>query len=48
VGEPGGRLELRTPSRVLSWSIDDLRRTYYEAIPRRMAHADLEDRAVET
>jgi phosphoribosylformylglycinamidine synthase len=48
VGEPGGSLELRTGSRVLAWPVDDLRRVYFDAIPRRMAHADLEDRAVET
>jgi phosphoribosylformylglycinamidine synthase len=48
VGDPGGRLELRTGSRVFSWVIDDLRRIYYDAIPRRMAHADLEDRAAES
>ncbi len=48
VGEPGGRLELRTGSRWFTWAIDDLRRIYYDAIPRRMAHADLEDRAAES
>jgi phosphoribosylformylglycinamidine synthase len=48
VGDPGGRLELRTGSRVFSWGIDDLRRVYCDAIPRRMARADLEDRAAET
>jgi phosphoribosylformylglycinamidine synthase len=48
VGEPGGSLELRTGSRVFAWPVDDLRRVYFDAIPRRMAHADLEDRAVET
>jgi phosphoribosylformylglycinamidine synthase len=48
VGEPGGSLELRTASRVFAWPVDDLRRVYFDAIPRRMAHADLEDRAVET
>ncbi len=45
VGEPGGTLELRTGSGLLSWAVDQLRRAYYDAIPRRMAHADLEDRA---
>ncbi len=48
VGEPGGPLELRTGSRSFSWAVDDLRRIYYDAIPRRMAHADLEDRAAES
>jgi hypothetical protein len=33
---------------MFSWVIDDLRRVYYDAIPRRMAHADLEDRAAES
>jgi phosphoribosylformylglycinamidine synthase len=48
VGEPGGSLELRTASCVFAWPVDDLRRVYFDAIPRRMAHADLEDRAAET
>jgi phosphoribosylformylglycinamidine synthase len=48
VGRSGEDLELRTRSRLFSWVIDDLRRIYYEAIPRRMAHADLEDRAAES
>ncbi|HET8623074.1 MAG TPA: phosphoribosylformylglycinamidine synthase subunit PurL [Gemmatimonadales bacterium] len=48
VGEPGGRLEVRAGPRRYGWSIDDLRRIYHEAIPRRMAHADLEDRAAES
>jgi hypothetical protein len=47
-GQPGGTLELRTGSGLFSWVIDDLRRIYYDAIPRRMAHADLEDRAAES
>jgi phosphoribosylformylglycinamidine synthase II len=45
VGEPGGRVELRTASGLFPWVVDELRRMYYDAIPRRMAHADLEDRA---
>ncbi len=48
VGSPGGALELRTGAGLFSWVIDDLRRVYYDAIPRRMAHADLEDRAAES
>jgi phosphoribosylformylglycinamidine synthase len=47
VGDPGGKLELRTGTGRYSWSIDELRRVYSDAIPRRMAHADLEDRAAE-
>jgi phosphoribosylformylglycinamidine synthase subunit PurL len=42
-GRVGGRtLELRAGSRVLTWDVDTLRRTYFEAIPRRMQHADAE------
>jgi phosphoribosylformylglycinamidine synthase len=48
VGEPGGQLELRAGSRVFTWAVDELRRMYYDAIPRRMAHADLEDRVMES
>jgi phosphoribosylformylglycinamidine synthase II len=44
VGDVGGALEIRTPSGTRRWAIDDLRRTYFEAIPRRMSHED-EDRA---
>jgi phosphoribosylformylglycinamidine synthase II len=40
VGAPGGRLELRAGGRLLSWDTTTLRRTYYDAIPRRMAHAE--------
>jgi phosphoribosylformylglycinamidine synthase len=47
-GRVGGRtLELRVGSGVLSWDIDALRRTYFEAIPRRMQHADAERSAGE-
>jgi phosphoribosylformylglycinamidine synthase len=42
-GSTGGpRLELRAGSRVLSWVLGSLRKTYFEAIPRRMQHADAE------
>jgi phosphoribosylformylglycinamidine synthase len=42
-GSTGGpRLELRVGSRVLSWVLESLRKTYFEAIPRRMQHADAE------
>jgi phosphoribosylformylglycinamidine synthase len=42
-GRVGGRkLELRAGSRVLSWDVQALRKTYFEAIPRRMQHADAE------
>jgi phosphoribosylformylglycinamidine synthase II len=47
-GRVGGRtLELRVGSGVLSWDVDPLRRTYFEAIPRRMQHADAERSAGE-
>jgi phosphoribosylformylglycinamidine synthase len=47
-GRVGGRtLELRVGSGVLSWDTDALRRTYFEAIPRRMQHADAERSAGE-
>ena len=45
---PAATLELRTGAGLFSWAIDELRRMYYDAIPRRMAHADLEDRAAES
>jgi phosphoribosylformylglycinamidine synthase subunit PurL len=40
VGEPGGTLSIRAGGTVLAWSIDALRTIYFEAIPRRMRHAD--------
>jgi phosphoribosylformylglycinamidine synthase len=46
VGQPDGAVELRTGSRLFSWAGPELRRAYFDAIPRRMAHADV-DRAVE-
>jgi hypothetical protein len=42
VGAPDGRLELRAGGKLLSWDTKALRRIYFEAIPRRMAHADLD------
>jgi phosphoribosylformylglycinamidine synthase II len=38
----GASLELRAGSRLFSWVLESLRKTYYEAIPRRMQHADAE------
>jgi phosphoribosylformylglycinamidine synthase len=38
----GGRLELRAGSRRFTWDIAVLRATFFEAIPRRMQHADAE------
>ena len=47
-GRTGGeRLELRAGSRVFSWVLGRLRKTYFEAIPRRMQHADAERSAGE-
>ena len=47
-GSTGGRsLELRAGSRVFSWALASLRKTYFEAIPRRMQHADAERSAGE-
>jgi phosphoribosylformylglycinamidine synthase subunit PurL len=42
-GRVGGRhLELRADHRVFSWNVTTLRKIYFEAIPRRMQHADAE------
>jgi phosphoribosylformylglycinamidine synthase II len=47
-GRVGGRnLELRVSARVFTWDVEALRRTYFEAIPRRMQHADAERSAGE-
>jgi phosphoribosylformylglycinamidine synthase len=47
-GRTGGtRLELRAGSRVFTWALESLRKTYFEAIPRRMQHADAERSAGE-
>jgi hypothetical protein len=43
----GATLELRAGARRLSWDVAALRRTYFEAIPRRMQHADAERSAGE-
>jgi phosphoribosylformylglycinamidine synthase len=47
VGEPGGHLELRAGDRVFSWHVPTLRRIYFEAIPRRMQHPDVDRSAGE-
>ncbi|HYC30839.1 MAG TPA: AIR synthase related protein, partial [Gemmatimonadales bacterium] len=44
VTDPDGALELRVGGEVLSWGTPALRRIYFEAIPRRMQHPDV-DRA---
>ena len=43
----GAKLELRAGSHLLSWDVERLRKTYLEAIPRRMQHADVERSAGE-
>jgi len=45
VGRPEDKLELETRGRLLSWDLQSLRKTYFEAIPRRMQHPDV-DRSV--
>src|SRR5262249_20518659 len=40
VSAPEGRLELRITDRMLTWDTIALRRIYYDAIPRRMAHPE--------
>jgi phosphoribosylformylglycinamidine synthase subunit PurL len=42
--ESAGTLELQLGSQLFSWSTEALRRIYYDAIPRRMQHPDV-DRA---
>jgi phosphoribosylformylglycinamidine synthase len=43
--DSSGMLELRLGSQLFSWSTEALRRIYFEAIPRRMQHPDV-DRSV--
>jgi phosphoribosylformylglycinamidine synthase II len=47
VTEASAPLELRVGGRVFSWSTPALRRTYFEAIPRRMQHPDIDRSAGE-
>ena len=47
VGAAGGALELRVAGQLLSWDIGALRQTYFEAIPRRMQHPDVDRSAGE-
>jgi phosphoribosylformylglycinamidine (FGAM) synthase-like enzyme len=47
VGMVGGVLELRVAGQLLSWDIGALRQTYFEAIPRRMQHPDVDRSAGE-
>ena len=45
--ESAGTLELQVGPQLFSWSTEALRRIYYEAIPRRMQHADVDRSAGE-
>ncbi|MBI2536518.1 MAG: phosphoribosylformylglycinamidine synthase subunit PurL [Gemmatimonadetes bacterium] len=45
VGAPGGRLRLRLRETEVSWSVEDLRRTYDDAIPRRMSTIQAQEAA---
>jgi phosphoribosylformylglycinamidine synthase len=47
VMQPSGALELRAGGRVFNWGTPALRRTYFEAIPRRMQHPDIDRSAGE-
>ncbi|MGH7527475.1 MAG: phosphoribosylformylglycinamidine synthase subunit PurL, partial [Gemmatimonadales bacterium] len=47
VGGVSEALELRVAGRVFSWDIRTLRQTYFEAIPRRMQHPDVDRSAGE-
>jgi phosphoribosylformylglycinamidine synthase len=42
VADPAGALELRVGGSLFSWVVPDLRRIYFEAIPRRMQHPDVD------
>ncbi len=45
--DSSGSLELRIGSELFSWSTEALRRIYFEAIPRRMQHPDVDRSAGE-
>ena len=47
VGGAQDGLELRVGPEVFRWSIGTLRRTYFQAIPRRMQHPDVDRSAGE-
>ncbi len=47
VGEDSGELELRVGDSLFLWSTFTLRRIYFEAIPRRMQHPDVDRSAGE-
>jgi phosphoribosylformylglycinamidine synthase II len=47
VTAPSAALELRAGGRVFGWDTPALRRTYFEAIPRRMQHPDIDRSAGE-
>jgi phosphoribosylformylglycinamidine synthase len=47
VVQSAGSLELRVGSQLFSWSTEALRRIYFDAIPRRMQHPDVDRTAEE-
>ncbi len=47
VGAASGMLELKAGGRLFSWGSRTLRQTYFEAIPRRMQHPDVDRSAGE-
>jgi phosphoribosylformylglycinamidine synthase subunit PurL len=47
VVQSAGSLELRAGSQLFSWSTEALRRIYFDAIPRRMQHPDVDRTAEE-
>jgi phosphoribosylformylglycinamidine synthase len=47
VADPAGALELRLGGNLFTWVVPDLRRIYFEAIPRRMQQPDVDRSAGE-
>ncbi len=45
VGAPGGRLRVRLRETAVSWPVEELRRTYHDAIPRRMGTFQVQEAA---
>jgi phosphoribosylformylglycinamidine synthase len=45
VSAPGGTLRMRLRETEISWSVDDLRRIYHDAIPRRMSTLQAQEAA---
>ncbi len=42
VDGPSGSLELRVGTQLFTWMVKALRKTYFEALPRRMQHPDVD------